>query len=86
MFPFSQLPCACGKLSINLQAEPPAIIVATVASLCQMVERRAFSLQSMRVLVIDEVRLSLHFLSLESNYCQSLLCTLMLCNHICKGG
>ncbi|KAJ1287262.1 hypothetical protein BS78_03G417600 [Paspalum vaginatum] len=36
-------------------AEPPAVIVATVASLCQMVERRAFSLQSMRVLVIDEV-------------------------------
>ncbi|AQK98022.1 ATP binding protein [Zea mays] len=38
-----------------VKAEPPAIIVATVASLCQMVERRAFSLQSMRVLVIDEV-------------------------------
>ncbi|XP_062182225.1 DEAD-box ATP-dependent RNA helicase 58, chloroplastic-like [Phragmites australis] len=37
-----------------VKAEPPAIIVATVASLCQMVERRAFSLQSMRVLVIDE--------------------------------
>ncbi|TKW37002.1 hypothetical protein SEVIR_1G019000v4 [Setaria viridis] len=38
-----------------VKAEPPAIIVATVPSLCQMVERRAFSLQSMRVLVIDEV-------------------------------
>ncbi|CAD6234538.1 unnamed protein product [Miscanthus lutarioriparius] len=38
-----------------VKAEPPAIIVATVASLCQMVERRAFSLQSMRVLVIDEI-------------------------------
>ncbi|XP_062208207.1 DEAD-box ATP-dependent RNA helicase 58, chloroplastic isoform X2 [Phragmites australis] len=38
-----------------VKAEPPAIIVATVASLCQMVEKRAFSLQSMRVLVIDEV-------------------------------
>ncbi|OQU88256.1 hypothetical protein SORBI_3003G442700 [Sorghum bicolor] len=38
-----------------VKAEPPAVIVATVASLCQMVERRAFSLQSMRVLVIDEV-------------------------------
>jgi len=50
------------ELLINLQAEPPAIIVATVASLCQMVERRAFSLQSMRVLVIDEVSSSLHFL------------------------
>jgi superfamily II DNA/RNA helicase len=43
------------ELSINLQAEPPTVIVATMASLCQMVERRAFSLQSMRVLVIDEV-------------------------------
>ncbi|GJN16607.1 hypothetical protein PR202_gb03611 [Eleusine coracana subsp. coracana] len=38
-----------------VKAEPPAIIVATVSSLCQMVERRAFSLQSMKVLVIDEV-------------------------------
>nr|CAB3446265.1 unnamed protein product [Digitaria exilis] len=38
-----------------VKAEPPAIIVATVPSLCQMVERRAFTLQSMRVLVIDEV-------------------------------
>ncbi|WVZ67242.1 hypothetical protein U9M48_016348 [Paspalum notatum var. saurae] len=38
-----------------VKAEPPAVIVATVASLCQMVERRAFSLQSMRVLVIDEI-------------------------------
>ncbi|BAD87358.1 putative RNA helicase [Oryza sativa Japonica Group] len=38
-----------------VKAEPPAIIVATVASLCQMIEKRAFSLQSMRVLVIDEV-------------------------------
>jgi len=38
-----------------VKAEPPAIIVATVPSLCQMVERRAFNLQSVRVLVIDEV-------------------------------
>ncbi|CAL5059172.1 unnamed protein product [Urochloa decumbens] len=38
-----------------VKAEPPAIIVATVPSLCQMVERRAFTLQSIRVLVIDEV-------------------------------
>ncbi|XP_039835155.1 DEAD-box ATP-dependent RNA helicase 58, chloroplastic isoform X2 [Panicum virgatum] len=38
-----------------VKAEPPAIIVATVPSLCQMVERRAFTLQSVRVLVIDEV-------------------------------
>ncbi|CAO1947384.1 unnamed protein product [Urochloa humidicola] len=38
-----------------VKAEPPAMIVATVPSLCQMVERHAFSLQSVRVLVIDEV-------------------------------
>ncbi|KAG2649844.1 DEAD-box ATP-dependent RNA helicase 58, chloroplastic-like [Panicum virgatum] len=38
-----------------VKAEPPAIIVATVPSLCQMVERRTFNLQSVRVLVIDEV-------------------------------
>ncbi|CAN6272100.1 unnamed protein product [Urochloa humidicola] len=38
-----------------VKAEPPAIIVATVPSLCQMVERRSFTLQSIRVLVIDEV-------------------------------
>ncbi|CAL4888875.1 unnamed protein product [Urochloa decumbens] len=38
-----------------VKAEPPAVIVATVPSLCQMVERRAFTLQSIRVLVIDEV-------------------------------
>jgi hypothetical protein len=61
-FLFSLATCFVIELLINLQAEPPAIIVATVASLCQMVERRAFSLQSMRVLVIDEVRSSLHFL------------------------
>uniref|UniRef100_M8B793 RNA helicase n=1 Tax=Aegilops tauschii TaxID=37682 RepID=M8B793_AEGTA len=38
----------------RIQAEPPAIIVATVASLCQMVEKRAFSLGSIKILVIDE--------------------------------
>ncbi|XP_066389413.1 DEAD-box ATP-dependent RNA helicase 58, chloroplastic-like isoform X1 [Miscanthus floridulus] len=43
------------RVKVLKQAKPPAIIVATVASLCQMVERRTFSLQSMRVLVIDEV-------------------------------
>lgn len=61
-FLFSLATCFVIELLINLQAEPPGIIVATVASLCQMVEKRAFSLQSMRVLVIDEVRSSLHFL------------------------
>ncbi|XP_034685732.1 DEAD-box ATP-dependent RNA helicase 58, chloroplastic isoform X1 [Vitis riparia] len=38
-----------------LKAEPPTIVVATVRSLCQMLEKQIFKLESMRVLVIDEV-------------------------------
>lgn len=37
------------------QAEPPTIIVATIASLCQMLEKHIFKLEAMQVLVIDEV-------------------------------
>ncbi|VAH70165.1 unnamed protein product [Triticum turgidum subsp. durum] len=49
--------CAVSLITtlVCFQAEPPAIIVATVASLCQMVEKRAFSLGSIKILVIDEV-------------------------------
>ncbi|KAJ9672796.1 hypothetical protein PVL29_026145 [Vitis rotundifolia] len=36
-----------------LKAEPPTIVVATVRSLCQMLEKQIFKLKSMRVLVID---------------------------------
>ncbi|KAI5001496.1 hypothetical protein ZWY2020_026146 [Hordeum vulgare] len=38
----------------------PAIIVATAASLCQMVEKRAFSLGSIKILVIDERSIPQH--------------------------
>ncbi|KAJ9691699.1 hypothetical protein PVL29_013778 [Vitis rotundifolia] len=38
-----------------LKAEPPTIVVATVRSSCQMLEKQIFKLESMRVLVIDEV-------------------------------
>ncbi|CAH1449634.1 unnamed protein product [Lactuca virosa] len=38
-----------------LKAEPPTIIVATIGSLCQMLEKHMIKLDSMRVLVIDEV-------------------------------
>ncbi|XP_058082523.1 DEAD-box ATP-dependent RNA helicase 58, chloroplastic isoform X4 [Magnolia sinica] len=37
-----------------LKAEPPQIIVATVRSLCQLLEKKKLKLEAMRVLVIDE--------------------------------
>ncbi|XP_058753976.1 DEAD-box ATP-dependent RNA helicase 58, chloroplastic isoform X2 [Vicia villosa] len=40
---------------LHAQAEPPAIVVATVESLCHMLERQLFSLGTLRVLVVDEV-------------------------------
>ncbi|KAL5782545.1 hypothetical protein ACOSP7_007574 [Xanthoceras sorbifolium] len=38
-----------------LKAEPPTIVVATIGSLCHLIEKHIFKLDSMRVLVIDEV-------------------------------
>ncbi|KAE8668082.1 DEAD-box ATP-dependent RNA helicase 58 [Hibiscus syriacus] len=38
-----------------LKAEPPTIVVATIRSLSQMLEKQIFKLDSMRVLVVDEV-------------------------------
>ncbi|KAI3979738.1 hypothetical protein MKX01_013833 [Papaver californicum] len=38
-----------------LKAEPPTIVVATMGSLCLMLEKRIFSLEALRVLVVDEV-------------------------------
>ncbi|XP_058082524.1 DEAD-box ATP-dependent RNA helicase 58, chloroplastic isoform X5 [Magnolia sinica] len=38
-----------------LKAEPPQIIVATVRSLCQLLEKKKLKLEAMRVLVIDEL-------------------------------
>ena len=40
---------------ISFQAEPPTIVVATIRSLCQMLEKQILKLESMRVLIIDEV-------------------------------
>ncbi|XP_020110556.1 DEAD-box ATP-dependent RNA helicase 58, chloroplastic isoform X2 [Ananas comosus] len=37
-----------------LKAEPPEIVVATIGSLCQMLEKHLLKLEAMRVLVIDE--------------------------------
>uniref|UniRef100_A0A2P2KK41 RNA helicase n=1 Tax=Rhizophora mucronata TaxID=61149 RepID=A0A2P2KK41_RHIMU len=37
------------------QAEPPTIVVATIASLCQMLEKRTFRLDSLQAMVVDEV-------------------------------
>ncbi|KAK4266387.1 hypothetical protein QN277_027321 [Acacia crassicarpa] len=38
-----------------LKAEPPMIVVATVGSLCHIIERQFLKLESVRVLVVDEV-------------------------------
>ncbi|KAJ0964074.1 hypothetical protein J5N97_029196 [Dioscorea zingiberensis] len=38
-----------------LKAEPPQVVVATIGSLCQMLDRHVFNLEALRVLVIDEV-------------------------------
>lgn len=38
-----------------LKAEPPTIVVATVESLCQMLEKQSFRLETLQVLVVDEV-------------------------------
>lgn len=38
-----------------LKADPPTVVVATMASLCQMLSKHVLDLGAMRVLVIDEV-------------------------------
>lgn len=40
---------------LYIQADPPTIVVATMASLCQMLEKHVIDLGAMKVLVIDEV-------------------------------
>ncbi|CAN1807575.1 DEAD-box ATP-dependent RNA helicase 58, chloroplastic [Linum perenne] len=37
-----------------LKAEPPSIVVATIASLCHMLDKHVFKLDAIKVLVIDE--------------------------------
>ncbi|XP_078436000.1 P-loop containing nucleoside triphosphate hydrolases superfamily protein isoform X2 [Wolffia australiana] len=38
-----------------LKAEPPEIVVATIGSLCQMLDKNAVKLDALQVLVVDEV-------------------------------
>ncbi|EPS65227.1 hypothetical protein M569_09554, partial [Genlisea aurea] len=38
-----------------LKVEPPAVIIATLRSLCQMLDKQTLKLDAMKVLVIDEV-------------------------------
>ncbi|CAI0559862.1 unnamed protein product, partial [Linum tenue] len=38
-----------------LKTEPPTVVVATIASLCQMLDKQIFKLDALEVLVIDEV-------------------------------
>lgn len=44
----------CNKAFV-LQAEPPTVVVSTLGSLCQMLERKYLRLENLQVLVIDEV-------------------------------
>lgn len=46
------------KRHLNFQAEPPAIVVATLSSLCQMLEKNVLKLDAIQVLVVDEVYIS----------------------------
>ena len=39
----------------QMQAEPPTIVIATLQSLCHMLEKQIFGLGALQVLVIDEV-------------------------------
>ncbi|CAL9187343.1 unnamed protein product [Musa hybrid cultivar] len=43
-----------------LKAEPPEIVVATIGSLCQMLEKHVLKLEAMQILVIDEVDFMFH--------------------------
>ncbi|THG10786.1 hypothetical protein TEA_010694 [Camellia sinensis var. sinensis] len=40
---------------LGMQVEPPTIVVATLGSLCQMIDKKIIKLDSMQVLIIDEV-------------------------------
>ncbi|CAL9122356.1 unnamed protein product [Musa textilis] len=43
-----------------LKADPPEIVVATIGSLCQMLEKHVLKLEAMQILVIDEVDFMFH--------------------------
>ena len=58
--------CISKFLHLNFQAEPPEIVVATLSSLCQMLEKNVLQLNAIRVLVVDEVHI-LFFLKVLAN-------------------
>ncbi|XP_073302509.1 DEAD-box ATP-dependent RNA helicase 58, chloroplastic isoform X2 [Primulina huaijiensis] len=57
-----------------LKVEPPAIVIATLGSLCQMLDKQILKLDAMRVLVIDEVDFLFNS-SKEVSYLRRLLTT-----------
>ncbi|XP_038719495.1 DEAD-box ATP-dependent RNA helicase 58, chloroplastic isoform X2 [Tripterygium wilfordii] len=63
-----------------LKAEPPVIVVATIASVCQMLEKRILKLESMQVLVIDEVDFMFNA-SKQVSYLRKLLTTYSSCSN-----
>ncbi|XP_012573297.1 DEAD-box ATP-dependent RNA helicase 58, chloroplastic isoform X3 [Cicer arietinum] len=62
------------------KAEPPAVVVATVGSLCQMLERQLFSLGTLRVLVVDEVDFLFNS-SKQASSLRKILTTYSSCNN-----
>ncbi|KAL2934359.1 DEAD-box ATP-dependent RNA helicase 58 chloroplastic [Bienertia sinuspersici] len=62
-----------------LKADPPTLVVATVASLCQMLEKRVFDLGAMKVLVIDEVDFMFNS-SKQGSYLRKLLTSYSSCH------
>ncbi|KAI4317773.1 hypothetical protein L6164_025616 [Bauhinia variegata] len=63
-----------------LKAEPPQLVVATVGSLCQMLERQMFKLESVRVLVVDEVDF-IFYSSKQVSSLRKLLMSYSSCNN-----
>ncbi|KAI4302717.1 hypothetical protein MLD38_038434 [Melastoma candidum] len=63
-----------------LKAEPPSIVVATIGSLCQMLRKHTLKLDSMRILVIDEVDFMFNSPA-EVNSLRKLLNTYSSCNN-----
>ncbi|XVF63188.1 hypothetical protein PTKIN_Ptkin09bG0068000 [Pterospermum kingtungense] len=63
-----------------LKAEPPHIVVATIGSLSQMLEKQIFKLDSMRILVVDEVDF-LFYSSKQVSSLRKLLTSYSSCNN-----
>ncbi|WCJ23700.1 DEAD-box ATP-dependent RNA helicase 58 chloroplastic [Euphorbia peplus] len=63
-----------------LKAEPPTIVVATIGSLCQMLEKQILKLEALEVLVIDEVDFMFNS-SKEVSSLRKLLTSYSSCNN-----